>query len=81
MFKNRPQALEKPRAFHAFDDHFKLMRAKFSGTPLREDLSLFPTSSGDTAVKAQVVKLIEAIASSLRLPWVTVEGKNIYGGH
>ena len=35
--------LEKPCAFHAFDDHLKHLRARFSGTPLWEDLPLFPT--------------------------------------
>ena len=41
----------------------------------------FPTSSGGTADKAQVVKLIEALAVTLRLPTVTPEGRSIFGGH
>ena len=72
--------LEKPCAFHTSGDHLKHLRARFSGSPLWVDLSLFPSSSGDTADKAQVVKLIEAFAA-IRLPIFTPEGRNIHGGH
>ena len=73
--------LVKPCAFHAFDAHLKHLRARFGGSPLWEDLSLFPTSSGGTADTAQVVKLIESLAATLRLPTVTLEGRNIFGCH
>ena len=53
----------------------------FKERPVEDALPLFPTSTGATAEKEKVVKLIELVAISLGLPVVSVEGRRIYGGH
>ena len=71
----------KPCAFHALKVHCEHLDDMFKERPVEDALPLFPTSSGATAKKEKVVRLIELVAISLGLPVVSVEGRRIYGGH
>ena len=53
----------------------------FKERAVDEALPLFPTSTGATAEKEKVVKLIELVACSLGLPVVSEEGRRLFGGH
>ena len=55
----------KPCAYHALDDHCKLMDAKFSGWPDSDSLPLFPDVTGKAVDKAKVVLLIEHLVALL----------------
>ena len=69
---------------HAHSTRSKFIASSWmtcSRKELDEALPLFPTSTGATAEKEKVVKLIELVACSLGLPVVSEESRRVFGGH
>ena len=68
-------------AYHALEEHCKLLDAKFSGCPDCESLPSFPDETGKAVDKAKVFTLIEHVVTLMGLPIMSDGGKTLYGGH
>ena len=71
----------KPCAYHALENHCRLLDTKFSGLSDGDSLPLFPDVTGKTVDKAKVVGLIEQLAKLMGLPITSEGGYRLYGGH
>ena len=77
---DRVHARCRPCPVHSLIEHMEILEAYF-GSPLPEDLPLFPDVDGGTSEKHMIAQGLEVILGKLNIPIVGADGRPAFGGH